>query len=35
MKIKNTATETLCNEIAEMYWSKGHLRGYERVSKVV
>ena len=33
MKIKNTATETLCNEIAEMYWSKGHLEGMKEFQK--
>lgn len=33
MKIKNTATETLCNEIAEMYWSKGHLEAMKEFQK--
>lgn len=33
MKIKKTATETLCNEIAEMYWSKGHLEAMKEFQK--
>ncbi|AGJ71660.1 hypothetical protein Lw1_gp254 [Escherichia phage Lw1] len=26
MKIKNTATENLCNEIAVTYWKEGHAK---------
>lgn len=26
MRIKNTATENLCNEIAVTYWKEGHVK---------
>lgn len=33
MKIKNTTTENLCNEIAETYWKVGHAQAMKDFQK--
>lgn len=33
MKIKNTATENLCNEIATTYWKEGHAKAMKDFQK--